>query len=334
MTAAARSSAGRARDRSDRRSSCSGCWPSPRCCACPASRRAARGTATRATTCSSCARSSRTASCRCSGHRPRSATSTTAPGTTTCSAPAAFLTGGDSPLAVVALIALAGIAAVGVVVVAGARRSAGRSAGLVAGLLMARVGRRGRRVDVHLEPEPHRACRARSPWPATWRAWRGGSPRWWLLAAVGHGRHDAVPRPRRGAAAGRAVPLVLDARRRPLGRGRRRLGSSAIVVVAYLPLLDQRADDRRSPSSARRWTTSPAASRGRAGAARSGSSSSGCGSCAGRWSGSSRRRSCRPSWRPPRSSRIVGLALRARTSPADAGRALARARACCGRRCS
>ena len=43
--------------------------------------------------------------------------------------PAAFLTGGDSPLAVTSLIALAGIAAVARDVVAGTRRSAGRSPG-------------------------------------------------------------------------------------------------------------------------------------------------------------------------------------------------------------
>ena len=48
-------------------------------------------------------------------------------------APAASLTGGDSPLAVAFEIALFGIAAVGVDVVAGARRSRGPVAGLVAG---------------------------------------------------------------------------------------------------------------------------------------------------------------------------------------------------------
>ena len=70
-------------------------------------------------------------------------------------APGGGLTGGDSPLAVVALIALAGIAAVGVVWWL-ARSIGGPVAGVVAGLVMAVVGRRGRRVDVHLEPEPHR----------------------------------------------------------------------------------------------------------------------------------------------------------------------------------
>ena len=71
-------------------------------------------------------------------------------------APAALLTGGDSPLAVVALIALAGIAAVGVTWWL-ARSIGGPVAGFVAGLAHGRLGRRGRRVDVHLEPEPHRA---------------------------------------------------------------------------------------------------------------------------------------------------------------------------------
>ena len=70
-------------------------------------------------------------------------------------APAAAVTGGDSPLAVVAWIALAGIAAVGVTWWL-ARRWLARSRG------RGRPGdghlpRRGRRIDVHLEPEPDRA---------------------------------------------------------------------------------------------------------------------------------------------------------------------------------
>ena len=98
--------------------------------------------------------------------------------------PAACLTGGDSPLAVVALIALAGIAAVGVVVVAGALdRRAGRGCG--------RGPADGRRRPPPSTNRPSSGtrtsspCRARSRSPAAWRAWSGGDRRWWLVAAVG-----------------------------------------------------------------------------------------------------------------------------------------------------
>ena len=70
----------------------------------------------------------------------------------------------------------------------------------------------------------------------TWLAWRGGSPWWWVRRGHRHGRHDAVPRPGVALLPVVAVPLVLDARRRRLGRP----SGSAIVgvfVAAYLPLL-------------------------------------------------------------------------------------------------
>ena len=71
-------------------------------------------------------------------------------------------TGGDSPLAVVAAIALVGVAAVGVTWWL-ARSIGGPVAGLVAGLLMAVSASARRGVDVHLEPEPHRAVERDRP---------------------------------------------------------------------------------------------------------------------------------------------------------------------------
>ncbi len=119
--------------------------------------------------------------------------------------PAAALTGGDSPLAVVALIALAGIAAVGVVWWL-ARRIGGPVAGLVAGLDDGGLDRRRRRIDLHLEPEPHRALE------------RGRAGRrvagvvGWGAGLVAGGRHrdggdDAVPRAGRRAPADRRRPV-------------------------------------------------------------------------------------------------------------------------------
>ena len=131
--------------------------------------------------------------------------------------PGAFLTGGDSPLAVVATIAVAGIAAVGVAWWLG-RSIGGPWAGVLAGLVLAVSTRRRRRVDVHLEPEPHRPVERRSPWPA--RGWPGAAAR----RGGGSSRPSAWPsRCSATSWASRscpivAVPLVLDARRRPLGR--------------------------------------------------------------------------------------------------------------------
>ena len=135
-------------------SSRSCCSSSPPCCACPTSRRAGRGTRTRATTCSCSGRSSATgrAAARPADldrRRPPRGALLLRAGAGGC------LTGGDSPLAVVSLIALAGIAAVRRHVVAGAvdrgarrrRRGRARDGGL---------GRRHRGIDVHLEPEPDR----------------------------------------------------------------------------------------------------------------------------------------------------------------------------------
>ena len=128
-------------------------------------------------------------------------------------APAAALTGAD-PLGVVGAIALAGVAAVGVTWWL-ARAIGGPVAGAVAGLLMAVSASGGRRVDVHLEPESHRAFELDRPRGSM--AGVDGRPGRVVdrCRARGH-RHDALPRARqRPPTAGR----------RAVGRGRSEGGS-------------------------------------------------------------------------------------------------------------
>lgn len=146
--------------------------------------------------------------------------------------PAAALTGGDSPLAVVALIALAGIAAVGVVWWL-ARSVGGPVAGMVAGLAMALSAAAIDESTFIWNPNLI-ALSSAVALAAAWKAWSGADPRWWLLAAAG----TAVTM--QGHVLGVALlpiiatPFSLDARRRPLGVVP--LGVLAIFVVAYLPL--------------------------------------------------------------------------------------------------
>jgi len=147
--------------------------------------------------------------------------------------PAAAVTGGASPLAVVALIALAGIAAVGVVWWL-ARSIGGPVAGLVAGLTMA-VSIAAVDESTFIWNPNLIALSSAVALAAAWRAWSGGAPGWWLVAGIGtavtmqcHVLGIALL-PIVG------VPFVLDARRRPL-RGVA-VGLVAIFLVAYLPLI-------------------------------------------------------------------------------------------------
>ena len=147
--------------------------------------------------------------------------------------PTAALTGGDSPLAVVAVIALAGIAAVGVVWWL-ARSVGGSLAGLVAGLVMATSAAAIDELTFIWNPNLI-ALSSATALAAAWRAWSGGDRRWWLVAAAGtavttqcHVLGVALL-PIVGA------PLVADARRRSLGRVP--IGILAILVAAYAPLV-------------------------------------------------------------------------------------------------
>ena len=92
--------------------------------------------------------------------------------------PAAFLTGGDSPLAVTALIALAGIAAV-VVTWWLARSIGGPVAGLVAGLAMA-VSASAVDESTFIWNPNLIALSSAVALAGAWQAWSSGRPRWWL----------------------------------------------------------------------------------------------------------------------------------------------------------
>ena len=147
--------------------------------------------------------------------------------------PAAALTGGDSPLAVVALIALAGVAAVGVVWWL-ARSVGGPWAGLVAGLAVA-VSAAAIDESTFIWNPNLIALSSAIALAAAWRAWSGGDERWWLVAAIGtavtmqcHVLGIALL-PIVG------VPFLIDARRRRLHG----IAAGVVVVfaVAYLPLL-------------------------------------------------------------------------------------------------
>ena len=110
-------------------------------------------------------------------------------------APSAALTGGDSPLAVTLQIALFGIAAVGVTWWL-ARSIAGPVAGFVAGLAMA-VSASAVEESTFIWNPNLIALSSAVALAGAWRAW---STRSSPLVAPGrgrHGRHDAVPRPRR-----------------------------------------------------------------------------------------------------------------------------------------
>ena len=150
--------------------------------------------------------------------------------------PVAALTGGDSPLAVVAVIAVAGIAAVGIVW--WLARSIGGPvggplAGAVAGLALATSAAAIDESTFIWNPNLI-ALSSAIALAGAWRAWSGASPRWWLLAVLG----TAVTMQAHVLGVALfpivAVPFVLDARRRSMGRVP--LGILAIFVAAYMPL--------------------------------------------------------------------------------------------------
>ena len=115
--------------------------------------------------------------------------------------PAAFLTGGDSPLAVTALIALAGIAAV-LVTWWLARSIGGPVAGIVAGVAMA-VSTSAVDESTFIWNPNLIALSSAIALAGAWRAWSTPRP---ALVAAGRrrdGDHDAVPRAGRHDAADR-----------------------------------------------------------------------------------------------------------------------------------
>ncbi len=153
--------------------------------------------------------------------------------------PAAFLTGGDSPLAVTALIACAGIAAV-LVTWWLARSIGGPVAGLVAGLAMA-VSTSAVDESTFIWNPNLIALSSAIALAGAWRAWMTRDPRWWLLAGVGTAITmqchvlGVTMLPIVGAL------LVADARSRPSGAERGRVvrfgvAGLAIVVFSFLPL--------------------------------------------------------------------------------------------------
>lgn len=147
--------------------------------------------------------------------------------------PAALLTGGDSPLAVVTVIALAGVAAVGVVWWL-ARSMGGPVAGVAAGALIATSAAAIDESTFIWNPNLI-ALSSAVALAGAWRAWTGGRGAWWIVSAIGlavtmqcHILGVALL-PIVG------VPFVLDARRRPLGRVA--LGVAIVLIVAFMPLV-------------------------------------------------------------------------------------------------
>ena len=161
--------------------------------------------------------------------------------------PAAFLTRGDSPLAVVLEIALAGIAAV-VVTWWLARSIGGNVAGLVAGVAMA--------VSISAVDEstfiwnPNLiALSSAIALAGAWRAWSSGRPWWWLVAGLGTAITMQchvlgitllpivgallVADLRRAGTGALAAGAESGSRRRIVAFG---LGGLAIVVLSFVPL--------------------------------------------------------------------------------------------------
>ncbi len=155
-------------------------------------------------------------------------------------APAAALTGGDSPLAVVFLIALAGIAAV-LVTWWLAQSIGGPVAGLVAGLAIA-ISPAAVDESTFIWNPNLIALSSAVALAGAWHAWSTRRAVWWLLAAAG----VAVTMQCHVLGATLlpivAAPLVADVRRRASGPNRRvvvRMGLAGlgIIALAFVPLV-------------------------------------------------------------------------------------------------
>jgi hypothetical protein len=153
-------------------------------------------------------------------------------------APAAALSGAD-PLGVVAAIALAGVAAVGVTWWL-ARAIGGPVAGAAAGVLMA-VSASAVDESTFIWNPNLIALSSSIALAAAWGAWTGGRARWWVVAGIGvivtmhcHVLGSVLLPPVLGL-------WIADVRRRPPGperSGRLRAGAVAalLLVLSYVPL--------------------------------------------------------------------------------------------------
>ncbi len=153
-------------------------------------------------------------------------------------APAAIPAGGTDPTAVVFLIALAGIAAVGVIWWLG-RAMGGPAAGLVAGLLAATsataVGSSTFIWNPNLLPLAAALALAFG-----WRAWTTGNARWWLAAGAAQAVVQQAHLLGIVALPALAALWLADLRRSPDRRGsivRGGLAGLAVIALGYLPLL-------------------------------------------------------------------------------------------------
>ena len=154
-------------------------------------------------------------------------------------APLAAASGAD-PLAVVAAIAAAGVAAVGVVWWL-ARAIAGPVAGFAAGGLMA-VSASAIEESTFIWNPNLIALSSAVALAAAWQAWTTGRPRWWVVAAIA----QAVTMHCHVLGAVLLVPLatflLADARRRGAGPARRQVlfagaAGLALIAASYVPLV-------------------------------------------------------------------------------------------------
>jgi hypothetical protein len=147
--------------------------------------------------------------------------------------PAALWTGGDSPLAVVALIALSGILAVGIVWWL-ARSIAGPIAGLVAGLVLATSAAAIDESTFIWNPNLILLSSAVAL-AAAWHAWSGHDVRWWVVAAIGTAVTMQCHILGIALLPVVGVPFLLDAQGRSMGRVP--IAILATFLLAYAPLV-------------------------------------------------------------------------------------------------
>jgi 4-amino-4-deoxy-L-arabinose transferase-like glycosyltransferase len=153
-------------------------------------------------------------------------------------APAAALTDAN-PVGVVAFIAACGVAAVGVTWWLG-RAIGGRAAGFVAGLLMA-VSAAAINESTFIWNPNLIAFSSALALAATWRAWNGGRPVWWVAALVAAGVTMQCHVLGIVLLPIVAAPLIAAARReeaglRRSGIVRAGLMGVALIAVMYVPL--------------------------------------------------------------------------------------------------